>query len=325
MKPFGYIPRSLPRNDGKGDDTPLLAAGESMPVDLHTHGIGGYDTKTSVPGDILAMAAAHWKQGVFAIVPTIYPSPIERMRQEMATIREAIEMQKAGFSTVEGARILGVHLEGPFLNPARSGALDPSGFSRPTEYNLDRLLDGFEDLVKIMTVAPELEGALPLIRTLSERDIAANMGHSDASYSDAEAGFQAGARGITHLFNAMRGIHHRDPGIAGFGLIQEEVYVEIIGDPFHLHPKILQLIFRVKDPGRIIMVSDSIKHTGTTLSASECFGPSGVPRGGTMTIKEALKRVAGLGISEELVMDSICRNPLEYLSAAGVDCPWHRL
>jgi N-acetylglucosamine-6-phosphate deacetylase len=291
------------------------------PVDLHTHGIGGYDTRNSGPDDILAMAALHWRQGVSAIMPTIYPSSVAGMRCDMAAIGEAIEIQKERSSAGGDARILGVYLEGPFVNPNRCGALDPSAFISPTEYNCDRLLDGFEDLVKIMTVAPELEGGLSLIRTLSGRGVAVNMGHSDASYNEAEAGFQAGARGITHLFNAMRGIHHRDPGLAGFGLIDQQVYVEIIGDPFHLHPKTVQLIFRVKDPERIVLVSDSIKHTGTERSTSECFDPTGAPRGGTMTVTEAFKRVVGLGISQEWARSAMSRNPLEYLSITGTDHP----
>ena len=146
------------------------------------------------------------------------------------------------------ATILGVHLEGPFLNTAHAGALDRKSFLPAKISHFRKLIEGFHNVIKIITVAPEINGATSLIRSITDTGVIVSMGHSDATYSETEAGFNAGAKGITHIFNAMRGIHHREPGIAGFGLTNPHVYIEIIADPFHLHPKTIELIFGMKKP-----------------------------------------------------------------------------
>ena len=233
-------------------------------IDIHTHGLGGVDTRTRNVDDILAIARIHGSHGVTEIIPTLYAAPIREMRAHMETVRKAMERQKmfqvlpcqpiippsplreGGQEGIEigrdgrntaPAQIIGIHLEGPFLNPVKCGALNAPSFSEPGEYALTELLEGFEDIVKIITVAPEIRGAIGLIKKVSGMGIVVSMGHSDATYAEAENGFLAGARGITHIFNAMRGIHHREPGIAGFGLLNRDIYIEVIADPYHLHPK----------------------------------------------------------------------------------------
>ncbi|HEB76303.1 MAG TPA: hypothetical protein ENJ04_08130 [Nitrospirae bacterium] len=281
-------------------------------TDIHTHGIGGFDTQTADCGDILKMAELHGRRGVSVIIPTVYPASVETMRENMAAIREAMEAQQALGG--ERAVIAGINLEGPFLNPSRRGALDAGAFLEANAYNLERLTDGFEDLIRIMTVAPEIEGAEGLIRTLSDMGVIVSMGHSDATYAEAERGFHAGARGITHIFNAMRGIHHREPGIAGFGLLNRDVYVEVIADPFHLHAKTIELIFSVKKPGRIIIVSDSVKQTLTSSGDHGITGGDGRLSGGCMTVTGASERLAAMGFDEEVVERCITENPGRYLS-----------
>lgn len=293
-------------------------------IDIHVHGIGGFDTRTSNPIDIIRMAEIQASLGVTAIVPAIYPDTIEIMRENMMAVKKAIEMQKsedaAGRASLHGrlqcAAILGVHLEGPFLNSAKCGALKSSSFIEPDESNLRKLLDGFEDMVKIITIAPELNGAVKLIKKISDMGIIASMGHSAATYAEAEAGFNAGAEGITHLFNAMCGFHHRDPGIAGFGLLNKDVFIEVIADPYHLNIKTLELIFRTKNPERIILISDSVK--GTKISEPEkdhaVVDDTGTLQGGSMSINESLRRLIKLGFDEEIVKASITANPEWYLS-----------
>src|SRR5208337_2708673 len=195
-------------------------------IDVHTHGISGYDTRTPDEKDILAIAAAHGALGVAEIVPAIYPAAIDVMRKHIDVVRKAMELQKAMADTQ--SRIIGLHLEGPFLNPLQCGALDATAFLQPTEYHLQKLIEGFEDIVKIITITPELKGAAAIIRKIADKGIIPSMGHSAATYGEAENGFHAGARGITHIFNAMRCFHHREPGIAGFGLLNQEVYIEVI-------------------------------------------------------------------------------------------------
>ena len=155
------------------------------------------------------------------------------------------------------------------------------------------------------------------------------MGHSDATFSEAEAGFHAGAKGITHIFNAMRGFHHREPGIAGFGLINKDIYIEVMADPFHLHPKTLELIFKIKNLQKIIIVSDSVKETKSPPSPPYKAGVQrrarkivkavtdahGKLQGGSMTIVEcAEKLIQKKGFDERIIMNCITRNPAKYLS-----------
>ena len=291
-------------------------------IDVHTHGIDGYDTRTTDEKDILAIAATHGSLGVAEIVPAIYPAAIKVMRKHMDAVRKAMERQIAsGFglqASVEGsqepAKIIGVHLEGPFLNPLQCGALDATTFLEPTEYHLQKLIEGFEDIVKIITIAPELKGAAGTIRKMADRGIVPSMGHSAATYNEAENGFNAGARGLTHIFNAMRCFHHREPGIAGFGLINQEIYIEVIADPFHLHRATMEMIFKVKNPARIIIVSDSVLEAKKSMQAQGVTDGRGTLMGGSMSITEAASRLVEMGFDKGIIKKCIIQNPEKYLA-----------
>ncbi len=282
-------------------------------IDIHTHGAGGVDTSAASADHILRIAEIHGDHGVSEIILTVFPSPIGTMRKNMQIIKQAIEKQKTGREEDRSSRIAGIHLEGPFLNPSKCGALDPLSFLEPGEHSLKKLIEGFEDIVKIITIAPELEGAAKLIRTISEAGITVAMGHSDASYAEAEAGFHAGARGITHIFNAMRGIHHREPGIAGFGLMHKDIYIEVIADPFHLDPKLIGFIFSVKNPDRIITISDTVKETMTKPGHGSITGGEDKLSGGSMTVMESSGRLIRMGLDKEVVLKSVSENPERYL------------
>jgi N-acetylglucosamine-6-phosphate deacetylase len=282
-------------------------------IDIHTHGIGGYDTKSNKVEDILKIAEIFGSQGVSEIILAIYPSSIKVMRENMMVVKKAMEKQHSELRTPNSSLILGVHLEGPFLNPSKCGDLDGRAFLKPTEYNFRQLTEGFEDVVKIITIASEINGAIKLIRKVSDRGIIVSMGHSDATFSEAEAGFNAGARGITHIFDAMRGFHHREPGIAGFALINEDVYIEVIADPFHLHAKTLELIFKTKNPEGIIIVSDSVKETKVKGRVQAVTDIKGKLLGGSMTIVESSRRLGQMGFDEDLIMRCITVNPERYL------------
>ena len=308
-------------------------------IDVHTHGIGGYDTRTNVLDHILRIADIHGSHGVSEIILSVYPAKIELMREHMEVVKKAIDKQnntnsklkvqsstrktqhsqrkkhtsKLNTQNLNPSSIIGVHLEGPFLNPEKSGALDKEIFIEPTEYHFEKLIEGFDDIVRIITIAPELKGALRLIRTMSDNGIIVSMGHSDATYAEAEAGYSAGARGITHIFNAMRGFHHREPGLAGFGLLHSDVYIEVIADPYHLDEKTLELIFRIKNPERILIVSD-------TVSKSKTKGNQAITdihkklSGGCLTITESSRRLIEMGFDERIIENCITKNPARYLS-----------
>jgi N-acetylglucosamine-6-phosphate deacetylase len=139
------------------------------------------------------------------------------------------------------------------------------------------------------------------------------MGHSDATYSEAEEGFHSGAKGITHIFNAMRGIHHREPGIAGFGLMNKDVYIEVIADPFHLDQKIIELIFSTKNPDRIIIVSDTVKDTKPSSASQGVRSEENRILGGSLTVRKSSERLIKIGIDEEIVLKAVSENPVRYL------------
>ncbi|MEW5745909.1 MAG: amidohydrolase family protein [Nitrospirota bacterium] len=308
-------------------------------IDIHVHGLGGYDVRTSDEEHLLRIAELQAAAGVDEIVLTLYPSSVPVMREQMRVVKRAMERQEDGNAlsvtsdelknkeesldalrithhssrSSNAARIVGVHLEGPFLNPAKCGALNAMTFLEPAEYRLEELLEGFEDMVRIVTVAPELKGAAGLIRALADRGIVASMGHSDATYAEAEAGFNAGAKGITHLFNAMRGFHHREPGLAGFGLMNPEVYVEVIADPYHLHPGALELVLKAKRPDRVILVSDMVRESKSSSRTEAVADRHGSLIGGSMSITEAAERLVALGCGRSAAMDFITGNPARYI------------
>ena len=281
-------------------------------IDIHTHGIGGYDTRSADVTHILRIAEIQGSCGVLEIVLTIYPAVISVMRENMEMIKKAMDIQDAAITSGQ-AKILGVHLEGPFLNPAKCGSLNATTFIGPSEKPFRELIEGFENMVKIITVAPELEGAPELIKKISAQEIIVSMGHSDATYEEAEKGFHAGAKGITHLFNAMQGFHHRGPGLAGFGLLHKDIYIEIIADPYHLHQATLELILRIKNPQRIIIVSDTVRGSKTSPEGKAVADSYGKLLGGGMTILESAQRLIAMGHNEEMIMGCITENPRRYL------------
>jgi len=292
-------------------------------IDLHTHGIGRYDTMTENPDEILRMARLYADAGITAFLPTIYSGTIGQMRANMEAVREAMRLQtidhrqkttkccRTSRITHYASRILGIHLEGPFLNPLMAGAQDQNTFLKPTLPNLKRLIDGYEDIIKIITIAPEIPGALRVIERCASIGIRVNMGHSNATYRQALDGKRAGATGITHIFNAMRPIHHREPGIAGFGLIDEDTYIEVIPDGVHLDMNTLRLILKIKPPGRIIFVSDSVKGAGIRRQA---LRKRGRLKGSLLTLSKSLENLKNLDVPIRGLGKFVRHNPLRYLS-----------
>lgn len=288
-------------------------------VDLHTHGIEGRDTRDADPSAILEIAEKQGEAGVSEVLLSVYPGEVGAMRGQMEAIARAMREQPpppaSGPSPTRArapALILGVHLEGPFLNAARCGALDPASFAQPDETLFRTLTEGFEKIVRTMTVAPELAGAPELIRLMTKAGIIVSMGHSDATYAEAEAGFRSGARGVTHLFNGMRPFHHREPGIAGFALLNRDIYVEVIGDLVHSSPRALDLVFAMKERGRIVLVSDSVRET-RMAGGEPPRDDDGRLLGGSLPLASAMERLTDAGLDAETVARAATENPREYL------------
>ena len=222
---------------------------------MHVHGWGGHDATGDAPA-LSGMACALLRHGVTSFLPTA-PS---LTRDELPRFAERVRRWMPS-APADGAEPLGFNLEGPFLAPARRGAHDPARLRAPAEFDdpeVEALLDG----LRVMTVAPELPGALELIRRLAARGIAASLGHSAASLDEARAGYLAGGRTTTHLFNAMSGVHHHEPGLAVAALTDDAAYVELIADGNHVHPAVWPIITRTKPRDRLLLVSDALPLAG---------------------------------------------------------------
>jgi N-acetylglucosamine-6-phosphate deacetylase len=263
-------------------------------VDLQVNGFAGVDFfETDVEGYRRA-GEALLDTGVTAYLPTFVTAPEEQL---LAALREV----PAGS---DGPRILGVHLEGPFLSPARLG-IHPSAARRDPDVRLlERLLDAGP--VRLVTLAPELPGAEALVETLLRREIAVSCGHSDATAEQANAAFDLGVRSVTHLFNAMRPFGHRDPGIAGAALARDDVIVQLILDGVHLAPETAIVAWRAA-AGRVALVTDAIagarltdgayKLNGLAIETRDgvARGPGGELAGSTLTMIEAVRNLHALG------------------------------
>ena len=204
----------------RGRRTPIVAPGF---IDVHVHGWGGHDA-TGDADALSGMARALLRRGVTSFLPTAPSLP----GTELPRFAERVRAWIPGAPS-DGAEPLGFNLEGPFLAPARKGAHDPAVLRTPDEVGWDAvaaLLDG----LRVMTVAPELPGALPLIERLAGHGVVVSMGHSASTLDEARAGYAAGGRSTTHLFNAMTGADHRAPGLAVAALTNDEAYVELIAD-----------------------------------------------------------------------------------------------
>jgi N-acetylglucosamine-6-phosphate deacetylase len=234
---------------------PAGSDGVAVPglVDLQVNGFAGVDFLAAAPDDFAAAGAALAASGVTAYQPTFISAPAGDLLSATAAVAEAMG---AG---APGARILGVHLEGPFLSPAHRG-IHPEGALRPPDRELlERLLGAGP--VSMVTLAPELPGALELVDLLVERGVPVSCGHTDATVAQADAAFDRGARAVTHLFNAMRPFRHRDPGVAAAAMLRDDVTVQMIVDHYHVAPEAVAIAWRAAR-GRICLVTDAISAAG---------------------------------------------------------------
>ncbi len=223
-------------------------------IDTHIHGFSGYGTEDLSSDAIVAMSERLGLFGVTAFCPTIYPMDEADM---IASIRACV----AAMGREPGARIMGIHLEGPFISPARLG-VQRLEFVRAVDLELmDRLYKAGGGHISNMTVAPELKGMHELALYCIKRGIVLQAGHTDATYGNMIEGMQAGILHSTHFFYAMSRLHHRDPGAVGAIMIHSELSCEIIADGRHVHPDLIRLLLRDKPVNKVVLVTDSLKPT----------------------------------------------------------------
>lgn len=228
-----------------------LSAGEGsvLPgfIDLHVHGAAGASFDLGAEQIELGLAA-HRREGTTRSLVSLVSASVDVM---------AARIQAAVAATASDPRVLGLHLEGPFLSELRRGVHDPAVLRAPDPRSLATLLEAGAGQVRVVTIAPELEGGMGAVRSLVDQGVHAAVGHSDASYEQARAAFDAGADLVTHAFNGMRPLHHRDPAIIGAAMDSPHVILEAINDGIHLHPAAVRLLRSVA-PGRLALVTDAM-------------------------------------------------------------------
>ncbi|MDQ6635810.1 MAG: N-acetylglucosamine-6-phosphate deacetylase, partial [Gemmatimonadota bacterium] len=249
----------------------LLAPGL---IDIHIHGAGGADTLEGTRESLATMSQTLARLGTTSFLATVVCDP------SRANAHLVVAAQAVG-SALGGARLLGIHLEGPFINPLRRGGLPPWSVLPPSPGVLETLLALTAGTLRVMTIAPEVEGSLPIVERLAAAGIVAALGHSDADHKQAAIGFDAGITHVTHLWNAMRALHHRDPGPVTAVLDRESVTVELIADGVHLHPSVVELTVRALGVARCICITDGMRTVGMPDGAYVFSGREGETRDGT--------------------------------------------
>ncbi|HXX40446.1 MAG TPA: N-acetylglucosamine-6-phosphate deacetylase [bacterium] len=264
---------------GRADNVLRFPDGTLIPgmIDLQVNGGAGVDCSRCVPEEYDVLGRYLAGTGVTAYLPTIISAPLEDMRRSAETAVAAMG-RRGGLP-----EILGVHLEGPYLNPLRRGAHQAQDLRHPSVPEILETLRRLRGAVRVVTLAPELEGAQPVVRALAAQGVVPAVGHTDADYDEVRAAAQWGARLVTHVFNAMRGLHHREPGAAGGALLTRSLVLSVIADGIHVHPAVVGLIARVAGTGRVALITDAISGAGMergsfTLGGRPVEVRDGVPR-----------------------------------------------
>ncbi|MGQ4892009.1 MAG: N-acetylglucosamine-6-phosphate deacetylase [Candidatus Njordarchaeia archaeon] len=294
-------------------------------IDVHIHGCEMGNAFDANEASLIKMCNSLAKHGVTGFLPTAVAMPEEQIIAAMNTINKVKE------KNLDCSKILGINVEGPFVNPEKKGALIV-GFLREASLEMAKeLYDKSGGNLKMMTVAPELPNAFDVINWLSERGVIISMGHSNATYEEAIMGINAGARSSTHLFNAMRSIHHRDPGIIIAVLERDDVYAEVIGDGMHVHEPVLKTILKAKGEDKMIIVSDATPLAGMpdgeytfpgypkiTIENGKATLPDGTMAGSTLTLDKAVRVLHSYGFKLPTLAKLMSKNPATLLGINNI-------
>lgn len=224
-------------------------------IDIHNHGNMGYDIMDSSEKALDEMGKYHLSNGVTSYLGTVITSSYEDMVKAMENINSYIDKE-------DKANIIGIHLEGPFFNLTKKGAQPEKHIKLPDLEEIKDILNITKDKMKMVSLAPELEGALDIIQLLKKKNIAVAMAHTNGTYEETKRGIDYGINIATHLYNGMRGFSHREPGVVGAALTDDRVYCEIIYDRVHLHDGAVKIALKMKGYDKIILVSDAMRAAG---------------------------------------------------------------
>lgn len=291
----------------------LVDYGESLIapgfIDIHVHGLAGYDIMDQDPESIHQISRHLAAKGVTGFLATLQTSSYEEIIKVLKRVSE---------TETTGAKLLGAHLEGPYISPAKIGA-QRENLREPLTHELDDLLDAANGTLRLVTLAPEVKGGLVAVEYLSGHGVLVSAGHTDATYEETKHAFNAGIKLLGHCWNGMRGLHHREPGIIGAGLMDDGIFVELIADCHHIHPAVLELTVKLKGVERVILVSDSIKPAGLKPGKHILDGrvyyvvdglvklESGVIAGSYIGLNDAVRNMVekvGVGVADAIRMAS---------------------
>lgn len=253
-------------------------------IDMHIHGSNGADVMDATPEALQTIADSIFKNGTTGFLASTMTEIVERIEAALINVHEFFILQKQSFPK-NTAQLLGIHLEGPFLAKSHMGAQQGDLILPPDIklFNHWQKLSG--DLIKMVTVAPEMEGGMEFVRELHRQGVIVSFGHSGANYQECNESINAGVTHATHLFNAMRGIHHREPGAVTALLLRDEVYAELIADGHHLADPILQLSYDLKTADKLVLVTDSIRAQCCPDGISELGGQTVIVKNGTARLE----------------------------------------
>ena len=271
-------------------------------LDIHFHGIAGEDVMNASPAGLERIANAQARAGVTRFLPTTVTASLETTLTALGKMADFIESPPA----MQGAQATGIHIEGPFLSHEKRGMHPAEHLLEPSPELLTRLWQAARGHIRLMTIAPELPGALETIALANSLGIRCSMGHSMATRAEAIAGINAGVVSVTHTFNAMRPLDHREPGILGVVLDQEELYADLICDGHHVSPEAVRLWFRAKGPERAILITDCLSAAGMPdgnyvagdtvvhVEGDACRTDAGVLAGSVITLDRAVANLRGM-------------------------------
>ena len=232
-------------------------------VDIHSHGAAGEDFSDGNPEGLKKILQYEKRCGITSYCPTSMTFPKERLRQIFASIK--------GAQTEDGATVVGINMEGPFLDPAKKGAHVEKWIAAPDVAFVRELNQDADGLVRLVTLAPNMDGAEEFIKEMHE-EVCISLGHSAADYDCASRAMKLGAHHVTHLYNAMQPFGHRAPGLIGAAMDDPECMVELICDGYHIHQSAIRAAFRMFGPERVILISDSLRATGMENGTNELGG-----------------------------------------------------
>jgi N-acetylglucosamine-6-phosphate deacetylase len=285
-------------------------------IDIHLHGYGGYDTMDDSDDALINISKRLVENGVTSFLPTTMTMSVDLIHQALQRIRNLMTQ------SFIGAKVLGAHFEGPFINAEYKGAQSEEFITYP---KIDILKD-YEDVIKVITMAPEMRDAMSFIETISNKGIAISIGHTGADYETVVKAYEHGAKGITHLFNAMTGLQHRKPGCVGAALLKD-FCIEVIADNVHMNPVMYELLLKTKKLEHLILITDCMRAGGmpegsydlggqkVIVADGRCLLENGTLAGSTLKLNQGLTNfMLQTSLELENAVKLVTENPARYLN-----------